>query len=70
MAPEEFQRRQHQALEGVQGVRSVGDDILVFGKGKAQAQAEAERDRERERERERERDLDRKVRALIERWRE
>ena len=55
-APEEFQRRQNQALEGVQGVRSVADDILVFGKGKTQAEAE--------------RDHDRKVRALMERCRE
>ena len=32
-APEEFQRRQDQALEGLNGVRVVADDVLVFGKG-------------------------------------
>ena len=41
-APEEFQRRQNQALEGLQGVRSVADDMLVFGNGKTQAEAERE----------------------------
>lgn len=30
-APEEFQRRLHQALDGLQGVAAVADDILVYG---------------------------------------
>ncbi|PIK62480.1 hypothetical protein BSL78_00577 [Apostichopus japonicus] len=32
-APEEYQRRQDQAIEGLPGVRSIVDDILVFGEG-------------------------------------
>ena len=32
-APEEYQRRQDQILEGLNGVKSVADDILVYGKG-------------------------------------
>jgi hypothetical protein len=30
-APEEFQRRQHEVLEGLSGAESVIDDIIVFG---------------------------------------
>ena len=32
-SPEEYQRRQDQILEGLNGVKSVADDILVYGKG-------------------------------------
>ncbi|KAL3856077.1 hypothetical protein ACJMK2_015273 [Sinanodonta woodiana] len=32
-APEEFQRRQHDALEGLQGTEVIVDDILVYGQG-------------------------------------
>ncbi|CAC5388235.1 unnamed protein product [Mytilus coruscus] len=31
--PEEFQRRQNQNMEGLNGVRCVHDDILIFGEG-------------------------------------
>lgn len=31
--PEEYQRRQGQAVEGLPGVLSVADDILVYGEG-------------------------------------
>ena len=32
-APEEFQRRLEQALEGLEGVKPIFDDILIFGVG-------------------------------------
>ena len=32
-AAEEFQRRLNQAIEGLDGVRTVADDIIVFGVG-------------------------------------
>ncbi|UYV83482.1 K02A2.6-like [Cordylochernes scorpioides] len=32
-APEEFQRRLHEVIEGLEGVEVIADDILVFGKG-------------------------------------
>ena len=44
-APEEFQRRQHQALEGLPGVKSIHDDILVIGEGKTAAEAQENHDR-------------------------
>ena len=44
-APEEFQRRQHQALEGLNGVRSIHDDILVIGEGETIAEAQEDHDR-------------------------
>lgn len=44
-APEEFQRRQHQALEGLPGVKSIHDDILVIGEGKTVAEAQEDHDR-------------------------
>lgn len=55
-APEEFQRRQDQALEDLRGVRTVADDLLVFGEGKTMEEAE--------------RDHDQNVRNLLERYRE
>ena len=33
LGPEEYQRRQHEALEGFTGVVNKADDILVFGRG-------------------------------------
>ena len=38
-SPEEYQRRQDQALEGLAGVRCVADDILIFGKGETLEEA-------------------------------
>ncbi|XP_063962569.1 uncharacterized protein K02A2.6-like [Lytechinus pictus] len=55
-APEEFQRRLNLVLEGLEGVRCVADDILVFGKGESEEEAI--------------RDHDKKVRALMNRCRE
>ena len=43
-APEEFQRRQHQAVEGLPGVISIHDDILVFGEGETEEDAVADHD--------------------------
>jgi hypothetical protein len=44
-APEEFQRRQDQALEGLDGVVCIADDILVYGEGSTMAQAIIDHDR-------------------------
>ena len=35
-APEEFQRRLSTALEGLEGVSVVADDILIYGKDRAE----------------------------------
>ena len=43
-APEEFQRRLEQALEGLEGVKAIFDDILIFGVGETQAEALADHD--------------------------
>ena len=32
-APEEYQRRQHEALEGLPGIYVIADDILITGQG-------------------------------------
>ena len=55
-APEEFQRRQHEAVEGLSGVKCIHDDILIFGDGATVEEATW--------------DHDRKLRALMERCRE
>ena len=52
-APEEFQRRQHEAVEGIPGIVSVYDDILIYGEGDTTDAAIA--------------DHDKKMRALMER---
>ena len=54
-APEEFLRRLEQALEGLDGVKAIFDDILIFGVGETQAEALS--------------DHDAKLRALFERCR-
>lgn len=54
-APEVFQRRQHQALEGLSGVQCIVDDILVYGEGRTDIEARL--------------DHDKKVLALMERCR-
>ena len=54
-APEEFQRRLENALEGLDGVKPIFDDFLVFGAGETQAAAMS--------------DHDAKLRALLERCR-
>ncbi|PIK55356.1 hypothetical protein BSL78_07726 [Apostichopus japonicus] len=55
-APEEFQRRQHQALEGLPGVKCIVDDVIVYGEGPTKEAAI--------------RDHDQKVRNLMDRCRE
>ena len=44
-APEEFQRRIDEALEGIQGVKAIHDDILVWGSGEDDAKATEDHDR-------------------------
>ena len=44
-APEEFQRRQHEVLEGLSGVEVIADDILVYGSGDTKEQAVLDHDR-------------------------
>ncbi|XP_014673255.1 PREDICTED: uncharacterized protein LOC106813592 [Priapulus caudatus] len=43
-APEEYQRRQDQAVEGLPGVHSIVDDILVYGEGDSEKEAIADHD--------------------------
>ena len=40
LGPEEHQRRQHEALEGLAGVVNKAHDILVFGSGDSIEEAE------------------------------
>ena len=44
LGPEEYQRRQHEALEGLVGVVNKADDILVFGSGGSIEEAEKDHD--------------------------
>ncbi len=44
-APEEFQRRQQDVLDGLDGVINVADDILVYGSGTSQEEAEKDHDK-------------------------
>ena len=39
-APEEFQRRIHEALDGLPGVFSIADNILIYGLGNSPEEAE------------------------------
>ena len=55
LAPEEFQRRQHEVLEGLSGTEAIIDDILVYGCGDTTEEAII--------------DHDRKLRELLERAR-
>ena len=43
-APEEFQRRLNESLEGLEGVRAVADDILLCGVGETDAAASRDHD--------------------------
>ena len=40
LGPEEYRRRQHEALEGLTGVVNKADDILVFGSGDSMEEAD------------------------------
>ena len=44
LGPEEYQRRQHEALEGLNGVVNKADDILVFGSGETIEESERDHD--------------------------
>ena len=44
-APEEFQRRLNHALVGLKGVRTIHNDILVFGEGSTEDEALVHHDR-------------------------
>ena len=44
LAPEEFERRLHEQLSGLDGVDILRDDILVAGYGETQEEAEANHD--------------------------
>ena len=44
-AAEEYQRRQIEALEGLNGVEVIADDILVFGSGETMEAAQADHDK-------------------------
>ncbi|XP_041461547.1 uncharacterized protein K02A2.6-like [Lytechinus variegatus] len=44
-APEEFQRRQHEIIEGLSGVDVVADDFLVYGSGANLEEALADHDK-------------------------
>ena len=43
-APEEFQRRLNEALEGLSGVKAVADDILLWGTGNTDSEASRDHD--------------------------
>lgn len=43
-APEEFQRRLHEVMEGLSGVEVIADDILVYGSGDTMEQATEDHD--------------------------
>ena len=44
-APEEFQRRQREVLEGLEGVINIADDILIYGCGDTQEEADKDHDK-------------------------
>ena len=44
-APEEFQRRQHEVLENLNGVDVIADEILVYGRGETYEEALADHDK-------------------------
>jgi hypothetical protein len=43
-APEEYQRRQDQTVEGLPGVGSIIDDILIYGEGDTEEEAITDHD--------------------------
>ena len=44
-SPEEFQRRLQEALDGLDGISTVADDILIVGRGQTEAEARIDYDR-------------------------
>ena len=45
VAPEEFQRRIGEKLEGIEGVKAIADDILIWGDGDTTKEAIANNDK-------------------------
>lgn len=45
VAPEIYQRKQHELLMGLRGIEPIADDILVVGCGDSDAEAESDHDR-------------------------
>ena len=45
-APEEFQHRMQEALDGLEGIANIADDVLCYGLGETPEEAEAEHDRQ------------------------
>ena len=43
-APEEIQLRMHTALQGLQGVEVIADDILIFGCGDTDEECQRDHD--------------------------
>ena len=43
--PEEYQRRQHEFLDGLHGVINIADDICVFGCADSREEADIDHDR-------------------------
>ena len=43
--PEEYQRQQHEFLDGLQGVINIADDICVFGCGNSKEEADLDHDK-------------------------
>ena len=44
-APEEYQRRQQEVLEGLPGIHVIADDILITGQGETQEEALRDHDK-------------------------
>ena len=44
-APEELQQRIHEALDGLEGVFNIADDVLIYGLGSSPEEAEAAHDK-------------------------
>ena len=45
VAPEEFQKRSDENLEGLEGVKAIADDILIWGDGENIEEATASHDK-------------------------
>ena len=43
--PEEYQRRQHEFLDGLNGIINIADDICVYGCGDTKEEADTDHDR-------------------------
>ena len=44
MAPEVFQRKQHELLAGLKGIKPIADDVLIVGCGDTDEEAEHDHD--------------------------